>query len=247
MVKCETVDLEVPANAEIVLEGYVDTTSVRLEGPFGDHTGYYSLPDFYPVFYITCITHRKDPIYPATVVGKPPMEDCYMGKATERLFLPLIKIQLPEVVDMCLPVEGVFHNFAFVSIDKRYPGHARKVISALWGMGQMSFTKNIVVFDRDTNVHDIGEVLWRWGNNVDPRRDIVFTDGPVDALDHTSPLPLLGSKMGVDATRKWKGEGFTRDWPPDIEMDARVKKKIDALWGELGLPSPKELEDPWNV
>ena len=246
MVKCETVDLEVPANAEIILEGYVDTEEFRFEGPFGDHTGYYSLPDFYPVFHITCITHRRNPIYPATIVGKPPMEDCYIGKATERIFLPLLRTQLPEIVDMSLPIEGVFHNFAFISIDKRYPGHARKVISALWGMGQMSFTKNIIIFDKDTNVHDIGEVIWRWGNNVDPKRDIIFTEGPVDALDHTSPLPFYGSKMGVDATRKWPSEGFERDWPPDIEMDPEVVKKVDEIWDKLGLPRKEEKKNPWS-
>jgi len=246
MVKCETVDLEVPANAEIVLEGYVNTDEFRFEGPFGDHTGYYSLPDFYPVFHITCITRRERPIYPATVVGKPIMEDCYLGKATERIFLPLLKTQLPEIVDMNLPVEGVFHNFAFISIDKRYPGHARKVVSALWGLGQMSFTKNIVIFDADVNVHDISEVLWRWGNNVDPKRDVFFSKGPVDALDHASDLPFLGSKMGIDATRKWKSEGFNRDWPPDIEMDERVKRKVDIVWEELGLPPLPEKKGPWS-
>ncbi len=233
MVKCKTVDLEVPANAEIVLEGYVNPDEFRLEGPFGDHTGYYSLPDFFPVFHITCITHRENPIYPATVVGKPPMEDCFIGKATERIFLPLLKLQLPEIVDVNLPIEGVFHNFAFVSIDKSYPGHARKVISALWGMGQMTFTKNIVVFDRDVNVQDIGEVIWRWGNNVDPKRDSMFSEGPVDVLDHTSPLPSFGSKIGIDATRKWKSEGFEREWPMDIEMSKDVVEKVNSIWHEL--------------
>ena len=246
MVKCETVDLEVPANSEIVLEGYVNTDELLLEGPFGDHTGYYSLPDYFPVFHITCITRRKNPIYPATVVGKPPMEDCYLGKATERIFLHLLKTQLPEIVDMCLPIEGVFHNFAFISIKKRYPGHAKKVISAVWGLGQLSFTKNVVIFDEDTNVHDLEEVLWRWGNNVDPERDIMFSKGPVDTLDHSSPYPLYGSKMGVDATRKWKGEGFTRTWPPEIEMDENVKKKIDEIWELLDLPSPRAKRNPWS-
>ena len=244
--KCETVDLEVPANAEIVLEGYVEPDEFRFEGPFGDHTGYYSLPEFFPVFHITCITHRRNPIYTATIVGKPPMEDCYIGKATERIFLPLLRTQLPEIVDMSLPIEGVFHNFAFISIDKRYPGHARNVISALWGMGQMSFTKNIIIFDKDTNVHDIGEVIWRWGNNVDPERDIIFTEGPVDALDHTSPLPFYGSKMGVDATRQWLSEGFERDWPPDIEMDPEVVKKVDEILDKLGLPRKEEKKNPWS-
>jgi len=235
MVKCITIDHEVPATSQIVLEGYVEPKERRIEGPFGDHTGYYSLPENYPVFHITCITHRKDLIYPATIVGRPPQEDCYIAKATERLFLPLIKKQLPEIVDINLPIEGVFHNIAFISIDKRYPGHAKKVMHAIWGMGQLSFTKIIVIFDKDVNVQNISEVLWRLGNNIDPKRDIVFVEGPVDALDHASPLPLLGSKMGIDATRKWKEEGFTRKWPPDIEMKKEVKEKIDKLWERLGI------------
>lgn len=235
MVKCLTVDQEVPASSQIVLEGYVAPGERRREGPFGDHTGYYSLPDDYPVFHITCITHRKDLIYPATIVGRPPQEDCYLAKATERLFLPLIKKQLPEIVDINLPIEGVFHNLAFISIDKRYPGHARKVMQAIWGLGQLSFTKIVVIFDKDVNVQDISEVLWRLGNNIDPKRDIVFVEGPVDALDHASPLPFLGSKMGIDATRKWPEEGFTREWPPVIEMTLEVKEKIDKIWKKLGI------------
>ncbi len=235
LVRCLTIDHEVPANSQIVLEGYVEPCERRREGPFGDHTGYYSLPDDYPVFHITCITHRKDLIYPATVVGRPPQEDCYLAKATERLFLPLIKKQFPEIVDMNLPFEGVFHNMAFISIDKRYPGHAKKIMQAVWGLGQMSFTKIVVVFDRDVNVQDVSEVIWRLGNNIDPKRDITFVEGPVDVLDHASPLPSLGTKMGIDATRKWKGEGFEREWPPVIEMTSIVKDKIDELWGKLGL------------
>ncbi|MBE9571756.1 MAG: menaquinone biosynthesis decarboxylase [Proteobacteria bacterium] len=235
LVKCLTVEQEVPANAQIVLEGYVEPGERRREGPFGDHTGYYSLADDYPVFHITCITHRKDLIYPATIVGRPPQEDCYLAKATERLFLPLIKKQLPEIVDINLPIEGVFHNLAFISIDKRYPGHARKVMQAIWGLGQMAFTKMVVIFDKEVNVQDISEVLWRLGNNIDPQRDIVFVDGPVDALDHASPLPMLGSKMGIDATRKWPEEGFTREWPPVITMTDEVKEKVDKLWEKLGL------------
>ena len=234
LTKCLTVDHEVPANSQIVLEGYVESGEKRREGPFGDHTGYYSLPDDYPVFHITCITHRKDLIYPATIVGRPPQEDCYLAKATERLFLPLIKKQLPEIVDMNLPFEGVFHNMAFISIDKRYPGHAKKIMQAVWGLGQMSFTKIVAVFDRDVNVQDISEVIWRLGNNIDPQRDIMFVEGPVDVLDHASPLPSLGTKMGIDATRKWKEEGFEREWPPVIEMTSIVKDKIDDLWGKLG-------------
>ncbi len=235
LVKCLSIDLEVPASSQIVLEGYVEPGERRIEGPFGDHTGYYSLADRYPVFHVTCMTHRKDAIYPATIVGRPPQEDCYMAKATERLFLPLIKKTLPEITDMNLPLEGVFHNLAFVSIDKRYPGHAKKVMNALWGLGQMMFCKIICVFDKEVDVQDLSHVLWRIGNNIDPRRDIVFTDGPVDALDHASPLPHYGSKMGIDCTRKWPEEGFQRRWPDVIEMDNDVKAKIDRLWPELGL------------
>jgi len=235
MVPCVSVPLMVPASSQMVLEGYVEPGERRVEGPFGDHTGYYSLPDDYPVFHVTTMTQRRQPIYPATIVGQPPMEDCFMAKATERIFLPLIQKTLPEIVDLNLPVEGVFHNLAFVSIDKRYPGHARKVMYALWGLGQMMFTKMILIFDKEVNVQDLSQVLWRLGNNVDPRRDVVFVDGPVDALDHASPLPHYGSKMGVDCTRKWPEEGFTRDWPPVIDMDPETKKKVDELWPKLGL------------
>lgn len=235
MVKCKTIDQQVPADAEIVLEGYVDPHERRIEGPFGDHTGYYSPADEYPVFHLTCITHRKQPVYPATIVGRPPMEDCFIGKATERIFLPLIKSQLPEIVDMNLPVEGIFHNLALVSIRKRYPMQARKVISALWGLGQMMFTKIIVVFDEDVNVQDISEVLWRLGSNIDPRRDITFSDGPVDVLDHAAPQPLYGSKMGIDATRKIEGEGHNRAWPEDIRMSPEVIARVDSIWSMLGI------------
>ncbi|MCX7792905.1 MAG: menaquinone biosynthesis decarboxylase [Thermodesulfovibrionales bacterium] len=234
LVKCETVDLEVPANSEIVLEGYCEPFERRIEGPFGDHTGYYSLQDEFPVFHITCITHRKDAIYPATIVGKPPMEDCFIAKATERIFLPLIKKQLPEIVDMNLPIEGVFHNLAIVSIDKRYPGHARKVMYALWGMGQLSFTKIIIVMDKDVNVQDISEVLWRIGNNVDPKRDVVILEGPLDVLEHASPIPAYGGKMGIDATKKWLSEGFTRPWPPDIKMSEEIVRLVTERWKEYG-------------
>jgi len=235
MVRCKTLDFEVPAQSQIVLEGYVEPGERRVEGPFGDHTGYYSLEDDYPVFHVECMTMRRNPVYPATIVGRPPQEDCYMAKATERIFLPLIKKTLPEIVDMNLPLEGVFHNLAFISIDKRYGGHARKVMHALWGLGQMMFTKIIVIFDREVDVQDLGQVLWRLGNNVDPRRDTVFVDGPVDALDHAAPLPRFGSKMGIDATRKWPEEGFTRPWPEIIEMDQDVKDRVDAVWDTLGL------------
>lgn len=234
MVKCKTVDLMVPSDAEIVLEGYVDPTEERIEGPFGDHTGYYSLADNYPVFHIQCITHRKNPVYPATIVGKPPMEDCFMGKATERIFLPLIKTQIPELVDMNLPLFGVFHNYAFVSIDKRYPYQAKKVMHCIWGLGQMMFTKIIVVVDKEVNVQDVEEVLWRIGNNVDPRRDVTIVDGPVDVLDHASPLPRAGSKIGIDATKKRADEGHTREWPDEIVMSPEIKDLVDRRWREYG-------------
>jgi 4-hydroxy-3-polyprenylbenzoate decarboxylase len=235
LVKCKTVDLEVPANAQIVLEGHVLPGERRREGPFGDHTGFYSEADEYPVFHITCVTRRRDPIYPSTIVGIPPMEDAYLAKATERIFLPLLQRQLPEIVDISLPVEGVFHNLAIVSIEKRYPGHARKVMHALWGLGQMMFTKVMVVVDAEVNVQDPKEVVWVVGNNIDPRRDVVFADGPADVLDHATPIPCFGSKMGIDATRKRPEEGFARPWPEPIRMSQEVKARVDALWQELGL------------
>ncbi len=235
VVKCETVDLEVPAHAEIILEGYVKLDELRTEGPFGDHTGFYTMEDEYPVFHITAITHRKNPVYAATIVGKPPMEDAWMGKAVERIFLPLMKLTLPEIVDINLPVEGVFHNLMIVSIRKSYAGHARKVMNGIWALGQAMFTKVIVVVDEDCDVQDLGEVVLRTANNIDPERDIQFTLGPVDSLDHASRLPNLGSKMGIDATQKWPAEGFTRTWPPMIEMDATTKARVDSIWGKLGI------------
>lgn len=235
IVKCETVDLEVPASAEIILEGYVELGELRGEGPFGDHTGFYTMTDDYPVFHLTCITHRKDPIYATTIVGKPPMEDAWMGKAVERIFLPAMKLTIPELVDINLPVEAVFHNLMIVSIKKSYPGQARKVMNAIWSLGQAMFTKCIVVVDEDCDVQDIGEVILRVANNIDPERDIQFTLGPVDSLDHSSRMPNYGSKMGIDATRKWAAEGFNRPWPAMIEMDRATKSKIDALWSSLGL------------
>jgi len=235
LVKCETVDLEVPAHAEIILEGFVKLDELRTEGPFGDHTGFYTMEDEYPVFHITAITHRKDPIYAATIVGKPPMEDAWMGKAVERIFLPLMRLTLPEIVDINLPVEGVFHNLMVVSIKKSYAGHARKVMSGIWALGQAMFTKCIVVVDEDCDVQDLGEVVLRTANNIDPERDIQFTLGPVDSLDHASRLPNYGSKMGIDATRKWPAEGFTRVWPPMIEMDAATKARVDSIWKKLGI------------
>jgi 4-hydroxy-3-polyprenylbenzoate decarboxylase len=235
LVKCETVDLEVPAHAEYILEGYVNLGELRTEGPFGDHTGFYTMEDQYPVFHITCITHRKDPIYAATVVGKPPMEDAWMGKAVERIFLPLMQLTLPEIVDVCLPPEAVFHNLMIVSIRKSYAGHARKIMNGIWSMGQAMFTKCVVVVDEDCDVQDLAEVTLRVANNIDPERDIQFTLGPVDSLDHASRLPNFGSKMGIDATRKWPAEGFTRPWPPMLKQDATVTAKIDALWKKLGI------------
>ncbi|HEY3704063.1 MAG TPA: UbiD family decarboxylase [Terracidiphilus sp.] len=233
IVKCETVDLEVPAHAEIVLEGYVELGELRTEGPFGDHTGFYTMTDEYPVFHLTCITHRKDPIYAATIVGKPPMEDAWMGKAVERIFLPAMKMTIPEIVDINLPVEGVFHNLMLVSIKKSYPGQARKVMNAIWSLGQAMFTKCVVVVDEDCDVQDVGEVVLRVANNIDPERDIQFTLGPVDSLDHASRLPNYGSKMGIDATRKWKAEGFERPWPAMLEIDKATKARVDAIWETL--------------
>lgn len=235
LVQAETVDLEVPAHAEYILEGYVDLAELRSEGPFGDHTGFYTMPDDYPVFHVTCITHRKNPIYAATVVGKPPMEDAWMGLAVERIFLPLMQLTLPEIVDVCLPPEAVFHNLMIVAIRKSYAGHARKVMNGVWALGQAMFTKCIIVVDEDCNPHDLAEVTLRTSNNIDPERDIQFTLGPVDSLDHASRLPNFGSKMGIDATRKWPAEGFTRPWPPMLEMPADVTTRIDALWKKLGI------------
>ena len=235
LVKCETVDLEVPADAEIILEGYVNLDELRSEGPFGDHTGFYSLDDLYPVFHVTCMTHRKDPIYATTIVGKPPMEDGWMGKAVERIFLPLMKLTIPELVDINLPLEGVFHNLMIVSIRKSYPGQARKVMNAIWSLGQAMFTKCILVVDEDVKVQDLGEVTLKVLNNIDPERDIQFTLGPIDSLDHASRLPNYGSKMGVDATRKWSTEGFTRPWPDEILMDEKTKAQVDKRWKDLGI------------
>ena len=235
MVKCRTMDLEVPANAEIVIEGYVELGELRTEGPFGDHTGYYSLADEYPVFHATCMTRREQPLYATTIVGPPPMEDYYMGKAIERIFLPLMRLQLPEVRDIAMPAEGVFHNLILVSMRKSYPGHARKVMHAIWGTGQAMFSKCIVVVDEDVDVQNSREVAWKALNHIDPERDIQFVMGPVDSLDHASRLPNYGSKMGVDATRKWPGEGFARPWPGVIEMTPEVKRRVDELWKRAGL------------
>lgn len=235
LVRCETVDLEVPANSEIVLEGYVELGELRTEGPFGDHTGFYSLEGQYPVFHITCITHRKDPIYLTTIVGRPPQEDFFMGHAIERIFLPVMKMQFPEIVDVSMPAEGIFQNLMIVAIRKSYPGHARKVMNAIWSLGQAMFTKVIVVVDHDVEVQNSSEVVWKALCAIDPQRDIEFVLGPVDTLEHASRLQDFGSKMGVDATRKWPSEGFSRPWPDEICMDAVTKKRIDALWKSLGL------------
>ncbi|MCM0649367.1 menaquinone biosynthesis decarboxylase [Clostridium swellfunianum] len=235
IVKSKTNDIYVPANAEFILEGYVDVNEeLRIEGPFGDHTGYYSLADKYPVFHVTCITHKKNPIYPTTIVGKPPMEDCYLGKATERIFLPLLKLQLPEIIDMNFPLEGVFHNCVIVSIKKRYPGHAKKVMHALWGMGQMMYTKMIIVVDENISPQDLSTVAWKVFNNIDAKRDVVIVEGPLDALDHASNLPHYGHKMGIDATKKWPSEGHTREWPNDIEMTEDIKDMVSRRWAEYG-------------
>jgi 4-hydroxy-3-polyprenylbenzoate decarboxylase len=233
LVKCETIDLEVPASAEIILEGYVNLDELRMEGPFGDHTGFYSLPDLYPVFHLTCVTHRNNPIYATTIVGKPPQEDAYMGKAVERIFLPLMKLTIPELVDINLPIEGVFHNLMIVSIRKSYPGQARKVMNAIWSLGQAMFTKCVIVVDEDVNVQDLGEVTLKVLNHIDPERDIQFTLGPVDSLDHASRLPNFGSKMGIDATRKWSSEGFARPWPDEILMDDKTKSLVNSKWKAL--------------
>ena len=235
IVKCKTVDLEVPANAEIIMEGYVIPGEVRAEGPFGDHTGYYSLPDSYPIFHITAITHRPDPIYPTTMVGRPPTEDFFIGKASERIMLPALQLTLPEVVDMNMPAEGIFTNYVLVSIKKEYPGHAQKVMYALWGMGQMSLVKGIVILDHHVNVHNLSEVAWRLGANIDPKRDVLFVDGPVDDLDHAISTPRFGSKIGIDATAKGMDEGRSQEWPEEIIMDDEIKNLVDLKWPEYGL------------
>ena len=230
LVKCETNDLEVPANSDFVIEGYVDPTEpLRQEGPFGDHTGFYTLPEPYPVFHITAITHRKDAVYPATIVGIPPMEDFYMGGASVKLFLPIFKMNFPEIVDIALPAEGTFHNLVFVSIKKTYPMQAYKIMHGLWGMGQMMFTKYIIVVDSDVDVHNTSQVLFRLCANTDPQRDSLFTKGPSDVLDHATSEIASGSKLGLDATRKIPGEGFNRPWPPLLQMDEAVKRKISQL------------------
>lgn len=235
LTRCKTIDLEVPAQAEAVLEGYVVPGELRSEGPFGDHTGYYSPEEDYSVFHVEAITHRKDPIYPTTMVGRPPTEDYFMGRASERIMLPALQLALPEVVDYNMPAEGIFTNYVLVSIKKEYPGHARKVMYALWGIGQMMLVKAIVVFDEHVDVHNPSEVAWRIGANVDPRRDLVVVDGPVDDLDHSSSAPRYGGKIGIDATAKGPLEGLGREWPPEIVMSEEVKRLVDRKWPKLGI------------
>ena len=235
MVECVSQPLSVPADADIVIEGYVDPNDQRPEGPFGDHTGYYTPVEYFPAFHVTAITRRAEPIYPATVVGVPPMEDYWMGKATERLFLPLLRIFLPEVVDFAMPAPGVFHNLVLVSIKKRYPGHARKVIHGLWGLALLSLAKAIVVVDEWVDVQNPMEAAWQALGNVDWSRDVMIADGPVDHLDHASYSHSYGGKIGIDATAKRPEEGYTRGWPKVVEMSPEVKARVDALWKELGL------------
>ena len=236
LAKAVTCALEVPAEADFVLEGYIDPGEPLVtEGPFGDHTGFYSLADQYPQVHITAITMRKQPVFPATIVGRPPMEDYYLGHATERIFLPLLKLTIPEIVDYHMPAEGIFHNLVFVSIKKEYPGQAYKVMNALWGQGLMSLAKVLIVVDDWVNVRDPREAWWVALNNIDPERDARFTMGPMDVLDHSSRTFTYGSKIGLDATRKLPEEGFTREWPSVIEMDPQTKRKVDDMWTELGL------------
>ena len=233
LVKCVTVALEVPASSHIVLEGYVEPGERRREGPFGDHTGLYSQPDDFPVFHLTCVTHRKKPTYLTTVVGVPPMEDYYLGLASERIFLPMIRKTLPEIVDMHFPAEGIFHNLVLVSIDKRYPGHARKIMNAFWGLGQLMFSKTIVVVDKDVDVHDVSQVAWIVGTHMDPLRDIQMTKGPVDDLDDAADLPAYGGKMGIDATKKWASEGYTRNWPARVKTTEAAGRRAAEIVARL--------------
>jgi len=235
LVPCKTVDLEVPANAEIVLEGYVELNEMRAEGPFGDHTGFYSLEGEYPVFHINCITHRSDPLYLTTIVGPPPQEDYFMGHAIERIFLPVMRMQYPEIVDVAMPAEGIFQNLMIVAVKKSYPGHARKIMNAIWSLGQAMFTKVVIVVDHDVNIQDSREVVWKALCAIDPERDVEFVLGPVDTLDHAARRQDFGSKMGVDATRKWAEEGYAGRWPDEIKMDAETKKKVDGIWRKAGL------------
>ena len=239
LARAVTCDLEVPADAEFVIEGYIDPAEPLVtEGPFGDHTGFYSEADLYPLVHVTAVTMRRNPVYATTIVGRPPMEDYYLGHATERIFLPLLKLTIPEIVDYHMPAEGIFHNLVFVSIRKEYPGQAQKVMNAMWGQGLMSLAKVLVVVDHWVNVRDAKEAWWVALNNIDPERDTRFTMGPVDVLDHASRTFTYGSKMGIDATRKFPEEGFTRNWPALIEADAATLARVEALWPRLGLDAP---------
>jgi 4-hydroxy-3-polyprenylbenzoate decarboxylase len=239
MVRARTVDLEVPARAEIVIEGYIEKGELADEGPFGDHTGYYTPVEPFPVLHVTAVTMRRDAIYPSIIVGVPPQEDVWLGKATERLFLPAIRMTMPEVVDYDLPFQGAFHNLAIVSIRKAFPGHARKVMHAIWGTGLLSLTKGVVVVDDWVDVHDYGQVMWQAGANVDPARDVVLTEGPLDHLDHAPSRQFLGGKIGIDATAKWESEGYHRGWPEVIEMLPEVRDQVTARWAEYGIPVTK--------
>jgi 4-hydroxy-3-polyprenylbenzoate decarboxylase len=241
LVECKTVTLEVPARAEIVLEGYVERGDEGIEGPFGDHTGYYSPPESFPIFHVTAMTMRRDAIYPSIVVGKPPAEDAWLGKATERIFLPAIRMSVPEIVDYDLPVAGAFHNCCIVSIRKSYPGQAQKVMHAIWGLGLLSLTKAVVVVDEWVDVHDYEEVFFRVGANVDPKRDVLISEGPLDHLDHAPTLQFYGGKLGIDATHKGPEEG-TRQWPPEIEMSDEVRRLVDKRWDEYGLGPAAEAD-----
>ncbi len=234
LVKCETVDLEVPADVDFVLEGYVQPGEMRPEGPFGDHTGFYTPVDDYPVFHLTAITHRREALYPCTLVGIPPMEDFYMGAASVRIFLPVFRMNFPEIVDMALPAEGVFHNLVVVSIRKQYPWQAYKIMHGLWGMGQMMFSKYIIVVDEDCDVHNTSEVLFRWMANTDPQRDSTFVKSPCDALDHAPSVACIGTHMGFDATRKLPGEGYGRQWPELVKMDEKVKARVATIRAAMG-------------
>jgi 4-hydroxy-3-polyprenylbenzoate decarboxylase len=240
LVACKTVDLEVPSNAEIILEGYVEIGEMRTEGPFGDHTGFYSLEGQFPVFHVTCITHRKDPVYLTTIVGPPPQEDYFIGHAIERIFLPVMKMQFPEIVDVAMPAEGIFQNLMIVAIKKSYPGQARKIMNAIWSLGQAMFTKVVIVVDHDVNVQDSAEVVWKSLCAIDPERDIQFVLGPVDTLDHAARRQDFGSKMGIDATRKWPEEGYYGRWPDEIKMDFATKKRIEHVWESLRISTPKK-------
>ncbi len=242
LVKAKTVDLEVPASAEIVLEGYVERGDEGIEGPFGDHTGYYSPPEPFPIFHVTAMTMRRDAIYPSIVVGRPPAEDAWLGKATERIFLPAVRMMVPEVVDYDLPVAGAFHNCALVAIRKAYPGHAKKVMHAIWGMGLLSLTKAVVVVDHHVNVHDYDEVFFRVCANVDPKRDVLLSEGPLDQLDHAATIESYGGKLGIDATHKGPDEG-ARPWPEEIVMTEEVKRLVDSRWEEYGIPSGSRPSD----